>query len=380
MAALIERINLIQFRDSDHAQHYVQIELDDRETRGYGGPLYPGQRDALRQLLPALRRSLCGRDVLDRHYSFQWLWQQCFPEKPLATFERGLDPLTGCEIWNQRRPSRHTATGNMVCALSAVDNALWDLRGILDDKPVAALLSPSFRKELPAYLSTVPSGDLSKDLDLAEALYEQGGDRQKWFFRWGPADGPEGLHKTASLAEGLRTRLGDKVTLMFDFAVGQRGRADWDIPFAREVASILEPLEPLWLEEPFSPEEIDCYRALREATSIPIATGEHSYSRWHILPFLKEGLIDIVQCDPEWCGGISEVLSILDILQKQFPDKIYCPHGHHVLASSQLVAAHSPELCPMVEHGWRWLPAIQHFQTATVEPENGYRPLPATPG
>jgi len=364
-------------RAPDHVVAYAEVTTVDGIT-GLGGPLYREQEEALDRLADRVGHLLRGRDPCDRSLGFVWMWEQLYPESPLTAFAEGRDPLTGSACWNTRRPARHTATGNTVTALSAVDNALWDIRGKVAQEPVFRLLGGD-RTSLPAYLSIMPGNDVSGAIRKARELYNAGNTAQKWFLQWGPPDGECGLRKVRELAEGLRTSLGPDATLMFDFAVGCRGRCDWDVDYAVQVARILEPVAPKWLEEPFSPEEIDCYRRLREATDIPLATGEHSYSRWHIEPFLDDGLIRYVQCDPEWCGGVSELLAVCE-LAAQFGGVQVIPHGHHVLAASHVVASRSPELCPMVEHGIGWLPERQVAQTRSFAVVVGQRDTPIEPG
>ena len=192
-------------------------------------------------------------------------------------------------------------------------------------------------------------------------------------------DGKAGFRAIVAQVETLRNELGPTARLMFDFAVGERGRCDWDVPYAIEVAEAIAPFKPFWLEEPFSPEEIDAYAQLKAKTTIPLATGEHTYTRWNIKPFLDRRLVRIVQCDPEWCGGISELLKI-GALVKQYDGVRLIPHGHHVLAAAQVVAAQPETLCPMVEYGESWAPGRQSLQTRSVTPEAGYLTMPTEPG
>jgi L-alanine-DL-glutamate epimerase-like enolase superfamily enzyme len=145
------------------------------------------------------------------------------------------------------------------------------------------------------------------------------------------------------------------------------------------VAQAIKPFNPFWLEEPFSPEEIDSYRRLRGETDIPLATGEHTYSRWNIKPFLEENLVSFVQCDPEWCGGVSELLNICK-LAEGYENIQVIPHGHHILAASQVVASQPESLCPMVEYGPNWVIRHQSSQTRVISPQAGYISTPGEPG
>jgi len=58
---------------------------------------------------------------------------------------------------------------------------------------------------------------------------------------------------------------------------------------------------------PAGPSKIGSFAQLRKATSIPIASGEHIQGRWEVYDYLKEGAIGVIQCDPEWCGGTTEL-------------------------------------------------------------------------
>ena len=356
---------------------YVELTTN-QGMSGFGGPLYTDQAKSLKTLLPQLRKHLLGRDPAPREFDFEWIWNRLHPGKPLTVYAKGIDPLTGKAIWNKRRKARHTATGNIITALSAVDNALWDIRGKLANQPVYRLLGGK-RKTVRAYISTVPGADIGKARRHAKELHDEGHTAQKWFFRYGPPDGKAGFAKIVGLVEGLRSDLGGNAQLMFDFHVGSRGRCDWDPAYAIRVAKAIQPFKPTWLEEPFSPEEIESYRRLKGETNIPLATGEHTYSRWNIQPFLDEKLISFVQADPEWCGGLSELLRVCKLASRYKGVRVV-PHGHHVLAAAHVVASQPESLCPMVEYGPPWLRARQRAQIRMVSPKAGRVSTPNEPG
>lgn len=240
-------------------------------ANGVSGELFLDAPQQLTRMLPRLRELLVGRDSQERELGAVWLWKGLYPDRRLESFAEGRDPLTGAAIWGTRRPRRHTDTGTVMMGLSAVDNALWDLRGKLAGQPVYRLLGGA-RDSLPNYLSLTPTNNSQLDRQTARDWFGRGFHAQKWFLRHGPPDGEDGFRKNVAVVEGVRTELGSEARLMFDFAVAGRNRCDWDVPYAVRLAQAMAPFKPFWLEEPFSPEEIDSYARLRDATEIPLET------------------------------------------------------------------------------------------------------------
>ena len=102
----------------------------------------------------------------------------------------------------------------------------------------------------------------------------------------------------------------------------------------------MERYRPRWIEEATQAEKIDSFAQLRKGTSIPIASGEHIQGRWEVYDYLKEGALSVVQCDPEWCGGTTELQKIC-VLASIF-DVPVIPHGHSLHAALHLIASQSP--------------------------------------
>jgi L-alanine-DL-glutamate epimerase-like enolase superfamily enzyme len=348
------------------------------DLNGVSGELFLDTPRQLDEMLPRLRELLVARYPQDRELDTVWLWKGLYPNRRLESFAEGRDPLTSEAIWGTRRPRRHTDTGTVMMGLSAVDNALWDLRGKLAGQPVYRLLGGT-RNSLPNYLSLTPTNNPEEDRQTAREWFHRGFHSQKWFLRHGPPDGEDGFRKNVAVVECVRTELGSGARLMFDFAVGGRNRCDWDVPYAVRFAKAIEPFKPFWLEEPFSPEEIDSYARLRDATEIPLATGEHTYTRWNVQPFLDRKLVSFIQSDPEWCGGISELLQVADLVRRYDGVRLV-PHGHHILAAAHVVASQPETLCPMVEYGVWFTRDRQAFQTRTLMPERGRLAMPTELG
>jgi hypothetical protein len=113
-----------------------------------------------------------------------------------------------------------------------------------------------------------------------------------------------GMHKNVELVKTLRETLGEDYEIMFDAFSG------WDQDYALEWAKRVEQYRPRWMEEVTHPEKIDSFAAIRRGTSVPLASGEHFYGRWEVERYLQAATVSIVQADPEWCGGLSELLKI----------------------------------------------------------------------
>ena len=104
----------------------------------------------------------------------------------------------------------------MITALSAIDLALWDLRGKAAGQPVWRLLGAR-RERLDAYASMLGySVKPAEARKVAREFFDQGFKRQKWFFMNGPADGAEGLKQNIELVRAVREELGAEAMLMFD--------------------------------------------------------------------------------------------------------------------------------------------------------------------
>lgn len=292
----------------------------------------------------------------------------------LAGFLIGQDPLAGTIMWDKlQRYDRHARHGHLKIAISAVDNALWDLRGKVFGAPVWQLLGGPSRTSIPAYASTLGTS-LEPDAaqEFARQTAKEGYAGQKWFMAHGPGDGPEGLERDIEVAERVRGALGPSAMLMFDAFMG------WDLAYATSFARAVEPLRPAWLEEPFPASARASFAELRRRTSVPLSAGEHLYDRDDVLPFLREGLLGVLQTDPEWCGGVTELVRIC-ALAETFGVPVI-PHGHALHAALHVVASQSPAVCPMAEYLMRSMPDRYHFEVSPPAPAGGHFELPRRPG
>lgn len=292
----------------------------------------------------------------------------------LAPFLRGRDPLSIQLLWDQmHRLDRHGRRGYLMLAISAVDCALWDVRGKYFGVPIYRLLGGPTRAHVQAYASTLGYSVAPEQArERAQALAAEGFTAQKWFFRHGPAAGAAGRQQNVALVRALRDTLGDDTALMFDCFMG------WDVNYATALAAEIVPYTPAWLEEPLPPTELDGYRRLKRAVGLPLAAGEHLYTRWDVKPFLDAGVLDVLQCDPDWCGGISELVKICALAETYGVTVV--PHGHSLAPALHVVAAQSPALCPMIEYLCVFMEQQQFFHAAPLRPVKGVVALPTAPG
>lgn len=328
-------------REAPVSAIYLSIRTD-RGSEGLYGPL---DREAAILIETQLKNSVLGKDA----FAVETLWDLLY------------------------RSNRHFRSSHPMMAVSAIDNCLWDLRGRALNAPVYRLLGGPTRDAVEAYGSAL-GYSVNPDAAARKAveLRQQGFRFQKWFFADGPGDGPEGVRRCADLVSALRTAVGPDVDLMFDAFMG------WTLDFAIAWAKRAEPHHPRWIEEAFPPDQLDSFVALRRATSIPVATGEHFYNRWEVKRYLDAHAISVVQADPEWCGGVSELLKICHLASAGGVQVV--PHGHSLHAALHVVAAQSPSVCPLVEYLILKMRGYYFFEKLQLAPVRGFIELPGGPG
>jgi L-talarate/galactarate dehydratase len=183
-------------------------------------------------------------------------------------------------------------------AIAAIDIALWDLRARLAGISLARALG-QVRDRVPAYGSGRASPTLPID-ELVEhsAAYVGSGFRAiKIRIGRDPSADVERLRR-------VREAVGPDVRIMCD------ANERLDLPTALWLGRHLVESGIYWLEEPLPSQDLEGYRRLRAALPIPLALGEHVYSRREFIPYIANGAIDIVQPDACMMGGLSEAMKI----------------------------------------------------------------------
>lgn len=301
-------------------------------------------------------------------------WQAFHVGHSLRSHLLGRDPLATELLHDQMiRMDRHGRSGMFMTAISVVNNALWDLKGKAYEQPIYRLLGGPTRPAVPAYVSMLGYSTKPEDVTvLAQEYKALGYTAQKWFFRYGPGDGAAGMDQNLAMAQAARDAVGPHYQLMFDAFMG------WDLSYATMMVRELESLRPTWVEEPFPPERVSEFRRLREAAAVPIATGEHIYTRWQTKELLVNDAVDVLQNDPDWSGGITEQVKLCS-LASSFEVPLIA-HGHSLLAALHVAGAQSPAAVPRVEYLVRAQETKQYFHSVIYRPENGDVTLPTLPG
>ena len=231
----------------------------------------------------------------------------------------GRDPLDNVDIWRrckQRAWWYGNRGGVSSFALSAIDIALWDLKGKLLGVPVARLLGGAHHERLRAIASTHPR----------DASLEVEADRHAGYIRDLGFQGCKfGLGKKGDARLGsdagrdvefmrlLRERVGPEPMLMWDRGVNT---LTWDASFAIRLTNALEAYGLTWMEEPFEPTEIGDFHRLRARCSTLIGSGEREWDVQGYRSFIATGAVDVVGFDPGRAEGITSGRRVIELVEE----------------------------------------------------------------
>ena len=298
--------------------------------------------------------------------------------KPLLI---GADALATEAIWQTlyNRLRDHGQKGLAIEALSAVDIALWDLKGRHLGLPVYRLIGGPLRSRVQAYATGFyrkRSGDpLTYLVEEARERVAQGFGAIKLKLGF---DFDEDIR----LCHEVRHAVGDGVMIMID------ANHAYDATAAIRLGRRIEALDIAWFEEPVPPEDHAGYREVKRALSIPIAGGEAEFTRWGFRALLSERLVDIAQPDVCAAGGLSECKKIAD-MANAFGVRVN-PHvwgtGVALAASLQLIATlpHNPPglypLEPLLEFDQSEHPIRMAVLEQPIVQRAGWVDIPDGPG
>ncbi|KAH8105793.1 enolase C-terminal domain-like protein [Phellopilus nigrolimitatus] len=223
----------------------------------------------------------------------------------------------------------------LMSAISGLDIALWDIKGKKLGVPVWQLLGGKVRDRVRVYGWI--GGDKPSDvIDGANLRKSQGFTAVKM-----NATEPIGWLDSPSCLTDAVNRVAQVKSIGLDVGVDFHGRLHK--PMAKQLAKLLEPLQPFFIEEPLLPTQPEEFADLARATSCPIATGERLFTRHDFRPYLERRAMDIAQPDVSHCGGISELKRLATLTETY--DVALAPHspmGPIALAACMQVGISSP--------------------------------------
>ncbi|MBI2806967.1 MAG: mandelate racemase/muconate lactonizing enzyme family protein [Planctomycetes bacterium] len=243
---------------------------------------------------------------------------------------RGRDPREVEFLWDRMYAVTrwYGRKGAAMSALGGLDVAFWDLRGKALGKPVWALLGGE-RANCPAYASALLwKTDVKHLADEATQHLANGFRRMK--MRLGRSE-----EYDLAAVRAVRIAIGKDNDLMADASM------KYHVTLAQRIGKFLAEQNAFWFEEPFQPEDIDSFMALRGSINVPIAAGENEFGVQGFRELIRAGAVDIVQPDASRCGGISEVWKTATLAAEA--GLKFAPHTWSdavaVLANAHVVAA-----------------------------------------
>ena len=220
----------------------------------------------------------------------------------------GASPLDVERRWDQMYSSGllYGRRGLFPMALSAVDNALWDVVGKYADRPVVELIGGWPRERLAVYQT---GGDVREALARGVRHFKIG-------TPVGPHTPPDEQRRVVDRVLAARDTVGPDANLMID-CVSRNGTADWAVAYARQ----LRPANLYFMEELLSPDDVFGYAELvrRIGGGGPgwtrVACGEHEYTEYGFDALVRNRAAEVLQPDVTWCGGLTAGKRIRDLVE-----------------------------------------------------------------
>jgi D-galactarolactone cycloisomerase len=223
-----------------------------------------------------------------------------------APLLEGADALAGEALWQRLYNALrdHGQRGLAIEALSAVDIALWDVRGQVAGLPIHRLMGGPLRTAVRAYATGFYRRErhdhdtyLREEADLRLA---EGFGALKLKTGWG-------LAEDIALTRTMRRHIGPDILMPVDC------NHAYDAAGAIRYGNAVADQDILWFEEPVPPEDIDGYLEVKARQPIAVAGGEASFTRWGFREMIARRAADILQPDVAACGGLSEAKKIADM-------------------------------------------------------------------
>ncbi len=301
----------------------------------------------------------------------------------------GENPLDPEALWDKLYTGSFMTgrRGLGICAMGALDMALWDIRGKALGQPCWRLLGGARKTGITPYASLLPTGRTARD--YRESLVAKARQAKELGFRAGKMEvcvkGPyshNGLQEDDALivdtVAACRDAVGADFVMMVDVCYCWTNAKE-----ALRVMRQLEPYDLFFLETPLQLDDLDGYAFLHDHSPIRIAAGELQNSRFEFLDLMDRGKVDVAQPDVGRVGGLTEARRVCDLAAGR--GRLIVPHcwktGIGIAASAHLCAATAH--CPYIE----FLPAPlseaplrRELVVEELRLVEGMVPLPQKPG
>ena len=317
----------------------------------------------------------------------------------LAGLIIGMDPLDNEVIWEKLYKSTFWGQngGPVVFAgISALDIALWDIKGKFFNVPVYKLLGGKMRSKLRCYASQLqfgwgdkktPAYSVEDYVANARKAVAEGYDAIKIdFFTFAP-DGhrfcseettrvqrPEVVNMIRERIAAVREAVGPDVDIIME------NHSYIDAQTAVQLGTMAEQYNILFFEEPTTPNPW-VNKFVGDRVCISIAQGERIYSRWGYLPYFNDGSIQLIQPDIGNCGGLTEAKKICDLahIYDVGVQAHVCASPLSTAVALQLEAA-IPNFTIHEHHVYNRYAYNKQMCIYDYQPENGYITVPDRPG
>ena len=240
----------------------------------------------------------------------------------------GADPLATERLWQRMfRRSFFPADRVYSCAISAIDIALWDIKGKALGLPVYRLLGGPVREKVVCYphnrgaslTDTVESCSETTKLGWKFARFDLPADLSESNESGALFEPREAIPRAVELISAIKEAVGDDVNLCIDV------HTRLDMANAVALCKALEPFNMFFIEDPLRSENPASYRTLAHHVSVPIAAGEQWSSKWGFREVIENELINYARIDLCIAGGLTEALKIAHWCETHYIDIV--PHN-----------------------------------------------------
>ena len=309
----------------------------------------------------------------------------------------GEDPARIEQLWHKlfRGFTYMGSRGAAVECVSAIDIALWDIRGKTLGKPIYELLGGPVRDEIALYTHPDQRKFTSKEGVIAEIqdIVKSGHTALKFdpFPQQGPHVDGEAREQRDGYLDGSMTRKDEREAAELTALIRETTGPDievlidahgrFDVPTAIRLCRSLEEAGNIdWFEEPCPPESINALKQVRDKVSAPISWGERGHTKWDFVPILENRLADYIMPDVTWTGGITELKKISALCEAY-----YIPVSPHdaagpinVVAGAQVMMT-VPNFYKLETSEWN-LSKYDHLINVPLDNSNGSLKLNQSPG